>query len=223
MEFEISMIKKQMMKTSNWSGGTTTQMLIYPQDADYANRDFLWRISTARVEVEESTFTSLPGINRILMILDGKLMIEHEGYYSKLLNAYDTDIFLGDWVTKSSGKVVDFNLMMKEGIDGLLDTIAITANSSADYILNRGLTHTSTSDGKSNERDQSDSNANVNKNVASFIYSPFSDIEIKTNKEKYQLSSGDMLFIDNIKGDNLIEFINLNGNDIKIIIGKIQY
>ena len=32
---------------SQWSGGTTTQVAIAPEGAVYADRDFLWRISSA--------------------------------------------------------------------------------------------------------------------------------------------------------------------------------
>lgn len=35
---------------SRWSGGTTTQLAIFPPGASYADRDFLWRVSSAAVE-----------------------------------------------------------------------------------------------------------------------------------------------------------------------------
>ena len=34
---------------SVWSGGTTTQIAIAPEGARYAERDFLWRVSSATV------------------------------------------------------------------------------------------------------------------------------------------------------------------------------
>ena len=45
---------------SVWSDGTTTQLLIAPEGAHYAARDFLWRVSSATVELDESDFTPLP-------------------------------------------------------------------------------------------------------------------------------------------------------------------
>ena len=39
---------------SKWSGGTNTQVAIAPEGAVYADRDFLWRLSSARVELEHS-------------------------------------------------------------------------------------------------------------------------------------------------------------------------
>jgi len=37
-------------KTSNWSGGTTTQLFIYPPTAEYLQRNFIFRLSTASVK-----------------------------------------------------------------------------------------------------------------------------------------------------------------------------
>lgn len=105
-------------RTTNWTGGTTTQLFIYPQGASYAERNFLFRISTATIETETSTFTSLPGFQRILMILTGALVINHKDHYTKTLLAFDTDSFDGAWETTAIGKVTDFNLMMAEGITG---------------------------------------------------------------------------------------------------------
>ena len=40
--------------TTKWSGGLTTQLGIAPAGAVYADRDFLWRLSSATVEDAES-------------------------------------------------------------------------------------------------------------------------------------------------------------------------
>jgi len=68
MGYEVKLITKEQQKTSKWSGGTTTQLAIYPEDADYGKRNFTWRLSTATVEAAESVFTSLPGIDRIIKL-----------------------------------------------------------------------------------------------------------------------------------------------------------
>ena len=56
----IKTIELKDMNTSYWSGGTTTEIFIMPEGASYKDRDFLFRISTARVEKPESDFTLLP-------------------------------------------------------------------------------------------------------------------------------------------------------------------
>ena len=59
-------------ETSRWAGGITTQLAIGPAGAQYPNRDFLWRISSAQVELEHSVFTNLPDYHRFLTVLDGR-------------------------------------------------------------------------------------------------------------------------------------------------------
>ncbi|HRW63813.1 MAG TPA: HutD family protein, partial [Bacteroidales bacterium] len=88
--------------------------------------DFLFRISTATVETEESVFTKLPGIQRKLMILDGEIKIEHEGYHSKIIKKFEQDEFNGDWNTKSYGKATDFNLMTREMASGEIEAYTVS-------------------------------------------------------------------------------------------------
>ena len=106
--------------TINWASGTSTEIFIYPANASFAERNFLFRISTATVEAEESAFTFFEGITRHLMILKGELELIHEGRYTKHLKPYDQDTFSGEWRTRSKGKVTDFNLMLKNGATGSL-------------------------------------------------------------------------------------------------------
>lgn len=113
-------IRKHEQISSKWAGGTTTQLAIFPENAIYSNRDFLFRISTAKVEAEESGFSSLPGVSRVIMILDGTLLLKHEGHYAKTLQKFDTDLFDGSWKTNSKGKVTDFNLMTTSQATGKL-------------------------------------------------------------------------------------------------------
>ena len=129
LSFSVKIVRRQELTSATWSGGTTTQLAIYPPHATYANRDFTWRISTATIEVEESTFTPLPNIHRILMILEGKLQLKHEGHYEKALLPFQQGSFMGDWNTNSKGKVVDFNLMMSssKGCKGFVNAIEVAA------------------------------------------------------------------------------------------------
>lgn len=111
----FKIVRKHDLATSEWSGGTTTQLAIWPESAIYAKRNFIWRVSSARVEAETSEFTSLPGVTRCLMILDGTLWLKHEGHYETTLERFAQDNFSGDWKTISRGRVTDFNLMTTSG------------------------------------------------------------------------------------------------------------
>lgn len=111
-------IRKQEQKTSQWSGGTTTELFLYPKDGSYADRNFLFRLSSAYCQDTESVFTSLPGVNRILMVLDGRISLCHQGKRKVTLEPGDQDHFTGDETTTSVGSCVDFNLMMKQNTEG---------------------------------------------------------------------------------------------------------
>ncbi|MGL5715150.1 MAG: HutD/Ves family protein [Paraclostridium sp.] len=126
----VKVIRKDEQKVSTWSGGTTTELYIYPQDAIYNERNFMFRISSAKVELEESSFTHLPNIDRKIMVLDGELRLIHENHYEKYLKKFEKDSFKGDWSTRSIGKVTDFNLMTNCNCDGDIEYIKIDKNSS---------------------------------------------------------------------------------------------
>lgn len=101
---------------SSWSGGQTTQLLIYPEGASLAERNFDWRISSAVVETEESEFTNFEGYERLLIPLKGKLEMEHQtpnGVMHQQVGEGELARFSGSWPTKGKGKLTDFNLIFK--------------------------------------------------------------------------------------------------------------
>jgi len=136
---QINLTKKEQLNTNVWSGGTTTQLAIYPKEAIYKNLDFIFRISTATIEVEESTFTSLPNVSRVIMVLDGELTIQHKNQYTKQLKKFDTDIFSGDWETTSIGKVTDFNIMTRGSAKAATLGFSLAEQSKKELILNSDI------------------------------------------------------------------------------------
>jgi environmental stress-induced protein Ves len=123
MKFTKSAAKERT--TAKWAGGTTTQLAIFPAGTEYTKFNFLFRLSTATVEVPESTFTFMPGVTRHLMILDGALDIDHKGRYKKHLPKFGYDVFDGEWPTTAKGEVTDFNLMVREKSGGKLQAIVL--------------------------------------------------------------------------------------------------
>ena len=100
---------------SQWSGGTTTQVAIAPEGAVYADRDFLWRISSASVDLDESDFTALPDYHRWISTLQGGMTLSHEGGEKIVLAPYQVHQFDGGVDTHSWGRCTDFNLMLRKG------------------------------------------------------------------------------------------------------------
>ena len=113
--------------TSTWAGGTTTQLYLYPENGSYANRDFLFRISSATVDLEESDFTPLPGVERYITPLEGSFVLTHPGaspvHLPRLSAPYR---FPGDIPTHCVGTATDFNLMLK-GCSGTMELHHSTA------------------------------------------------------------------------------------------------
>ena len=129
----IRQFTSESRTTINWASGTSTEIFIYPANGSFADRNFLFRISTATVEAAESTFTFFEGITRHLMILKGDLELIHEGRYTKHLKPFEQDTFSGEWPTRSKGKVTDFNLMLKEGATGSLTHHRIEAGNAITF------------------------------------------------------------------------------------------
>lgn len=112
-------------KVSKWSGGDTTELYLYPEDGDYKSGNFQLRISSATVEADRSEFTSLPGVDRYLMIFQGHLDMIHGEKEKVSLEPYEVDHFDGGVPTVSYGKVVDFNLMLKNGARGRMEALCL--------------------------------------------------------------------------------------------------
>ena len=101
--------------TTRWSGGATTELLIRPRGTAYAQRAFLCRISSATVELDESTFTPLPDYDRLIATLEGEIDLIHDGGDSIHLRPYEVHAFDGGSATRSYGRCRDFNLMLRKG------------------------------------------------------------------------------------------------------------
>lgn len=100
--------------TSRWSGGTTTQLAIYPETAVYAGREFLWRLSSAKVEQATSVFTPLPDYHRFITVLRGTLDLK-VGHEERMpLRHLEVRAFSGGDRVESWGICTDFNLMIRK-------------------------------------------------------------------------------------------------------------
>lgn len=109
------LLKPDAFATSRWSGGTTTQLAIYPEASVYANRDFLWRLSSAKVEQETSVFTALPDYDRFITVLEGELDLKIGQETRTPLSPMQVRAFSGADLVESWGVCRDFNLMVRRG------------------------------------------------------------------------------------------------------------
>ena len=132
---KIRIQKEKDCKVVNWANGTSTELFVFPTDGNFQTRNFTFRISTATVEAEETTFSDFSSLTRILMILEGNINLIHEDRYSKQLAPFDQDTFDGSWSTKSQGKVRDFNVMFKENVEGKIKHFTINEGQSELFTL----------------------------------------------------------------------------------------
>lgn len=112
----MKIVTANQFLVSSWSGGTTTQLYIFPETASLTARNFDWRISSAVVETDESEFSAFEGYERILIPLEGKLEMEHQtenGVLTQAVNTFELARFSGNWRTRGKGKLIDFNFIFK--------------------------------------------------------------------------------------------------------------
>lgn len=183
--------------------GSTTEIYIYPEESKYSNRDFLWRISSATIEDEETIFTSLPDYERYIMVLNGQIVLEHKGYYRINLKPFERDWFLGEWETKCKGKAKDFNLMLKKGLKGSISHFEIK-----DEIYSEKI------------------NWNISdkfKRETKIFYSLENGFSVEFNNYQYSLKVGDALLItaENTFGESSISFFSTSTT--KVIKAQILY
>ncbi len=207
MNYHTEVIRKNDLLTSEWSGGTTTQLMIYPQDSLYSERNFKWRLSSAKVEVEESTFTNLPGIWRLIMVIEGELKLEHKGHHKANLQPFQQDSFSGEYETRSYGKVTDFNLMMGKGCKGTLEHLSLNNGESKNITLisEKGQEFT---------------------DITEVFYCVDGEIEILTeSNEKINLFQGDLISVTRSVNDNpvIFQFSNNKETEVKIIKVEVNF
>lgn len=108
----VRILPAESFKTSEWSGGTTTELFLWPEDGSYAERRFGVRISSALVELPESDFTPLPGVKRFLAPLSRGFLLDINGE-KKELPVGEVLEFSGDDKVHCTGSGRDLNLMLK--------------------------------------------------------------------------------------------------------------
>lgn len=202
MAYTMKVIRKMDQHTTNWSGGTTTEVAVYPFRAKYSQRDFVWRLSSAQIDDEQSTFTSLPGISRVLMVIDGVLTLDHEGHYRVQLQAFEQDRFSGDWTTKSLGKVRDFNLMMSQGCQGKLRAVTLDRPTEI-RIPEKIMSH----------------------NWAVALYCVDGTLQLIVDRQRVELGAGDMiLFEGNPKHEEtVLQLSNLETQKVQLICADMRF
>lgn len=177
-----------------WSGGKTTELFISPSNSSYASRDFDLRLSTATVELETSDFTPLPGFNRLLMVLEGEISLNHVSHHSTKLKKFDFDRFGGGWDTKSTGLCVDFNVIFKEGM--FISPLGITLLK-GDWLRDK-----------------------IIKADFIFVFCHSGELVITCNESTTTISAGDLWHFEDVNDLSITFEASLNSDFVYLKIGK---
>lgn len=118
-----TLCKEENYKRSQWMGGNSDELAVFPANASYLDRNFIWRISADDIETEEAEFPRLPDYDRVIMVLEGEIVLSYEGERVARLVSLEQDRFDGGWKTKSFGKGAAFNLTVRKGCEGYMDLI----------------------------------------------------------------------------------------------------
>lgn len=133
------LLTSDQFTTTDWSGGKTTQLYLYPEGAHLADRDFRFRISSASFSTDHSVFSDFTGYQRYLLPLVGQIGLAHYEkpadqaqeqsappaaslLYRRSLAPYQADYFLGHWLTQSTNSLDcrDFNFIVRSGAQAQL-------------------------------------------------------------------------------------------------------
>lgn len=197
MNYNLKIIHKEEYQTSSWLGGTTTQMLIFPEHSSYSVRDFAFRISSATVDLDKSEFTELKGINRYITPLDNILRLTHNNKDFIDLQPFEVYNFSGAIPTTSYGKAKDFNLMLSEKASGNLKSVKI------DKVYTMTLFKETFEAGFENRFE--------------ILISPFHDLNIKLEDRDITLSKMDLLLVNANKPNASLD-IEINCEEVAEIL-----
>lgn len=202
MNYNVELIREENFKPTFWSGGMATELITYPQNSDYASRNFLWRLGIAKIDISESTFSNLPKVSRKFMVIEGKITLNHENKYEKLLNSFEQDDFMGDWSTKTYGKASVFNLMTRENFQGELIHLNIPPKKHINF----------------------EYDAQINKDLISIcFYVVNGTFKTTLNNTEFKVKSNDLLKVDYISSSFSHEFTfyNESSNITNIVVSVI--
>ncbi|WP_207345778.1 HutD family protein [Arthrobacter sp. E3] len=110
----MEIIRHASLKAVPWAGGTTRQIAVGPDGAG----GWDWRLSLADV-AKAGPFSPLPGIDRIITVVEGELIALTVDGVEQALEKYRPFRFSGDSETSATlptGTLKDLNLMTRRGV-----------------------------------------------------------------------------------------------------------
>lgn len=113
----MEILRQENYKSSVWTGGLTREVCILPAEGCcLADRNFDVRVSSAVINVTESTFSDFTGFTRYILCLEGNITLNVDGHTVTLDNEH---LFQFDGASKvtsvNSSGAIDLNVICKRG------------------------------------------------------------------------------------------------------------
>lgn len=204
MNFKITLLKKENYRPTFWSGGMAKELTTYPINSDYASRNFLWRLGVAKIDIDKSEFSSLPGVSRNLMVTEGSITLMHKDKYTKELTEFNQDNFIGDWHTTTNGKASVFNLMTRENYSGTLKVLDVLSMNNIEFV-------------PLDIRDK--------KLTTICLYPIFGSFKVNLNGDYYNIEENDLLVVNCTLNTSITNLTleNTTNKNTKVIVSSIYY
>lgn len=204
MNFKVTLLKKENYRPTFWSGGMAKELTTYPINSDYASRNFLWRLGVAKIDIDKSEFSSLPGVSRNLMVTEGSITLMHKDKYTKELTEFNQDTFIGDWHTTTNGKASVFNLMTRENYSGTLKVLDVLSMNNIEFV-------------PLDIRDK--------KLTTICLYPIFGSFKVKLNSDYYNIEENDLLVVNCTLNTSITNLTleNTTNKNTKVIVSSIYY
>ena len=120
------LVKADEHREFQWDSGKMTELEICPQESEYRDENFLWRLSREQVEADDADMNMLPGYDRTVLVLEGDTVLCYEDERVVRLKPLEQDRFSGSSHTKSFGTFTCLDLMVKQGSEGYMDVLEIS-------------------------------------------------------------------------------------------------
>jgi uncharacterized membrane protein YgaE (UPF0421/DUF939 family) len=181
-------------KTTNWSGGVSTELLIYPERAFFSERNFIWHFSSSTNDYRETTFSVMNGYKRHLLLLSGNAKII-QGTEAYNMTKYESVSLNTEEMAKCIGLCTDLKLMVSDAYEAELKKYHCQeCHAIKSHNLDKEPYHTK------------------------LIYSLYDDLEFRINideNEKFEviLNKGDLFILENINelSNDASITVHLNG------------
>lgn len=118
-----TLVQSITMPVSQWAGGATRQLAIFPATATVAAQDFQWRFSSATV-LQDGPFTRYPKHQRLLALRQGAgFVVEVDAQQQRVSSTQQVLRFAGNANSQArllDAAVVDINLMFDDSLQAQL-------------------------------------------------------------------------------------------------------